>query len=126
VQPADKTLVNFDTIFYTEPRPVTLRLTILGQAVDVEATASGYLWVFGDGSTLSTTTPGSPYPAKTVVHRYLDAHLTVSPHVETTYTARFRVSGGAWQDIDDTVTTVGPGATLRIAEATPLLSGEHG
>ncbi len=33
VQPADKTLVNFDTNFYTEPRPVSLTLTLLGQRV---------------------------------------------------------------------------------------------
>jgi hypothetical protein len=84
-----------------------------------------YLWVFADGATLTTTTPGDPYPAKTVVHRYEDAHLTLHPHVETTYSARFRVGGGNWQDIEDTVTTVGPAATLRIAEAIPLLSGEH-
>lgn len=125
VQPDSKTLVNFDTIFYTDPEPVSLNLTILGQAVDVQATPSQYLWVFDDGTSATTTTPGAAYPAKTIVHRYADARVTVHPHVEVTYTAQFRVNGGAWQNIDETVTTVGPDATLRVAEATPLLSGEH-
>ena len=126
VQPEAKTLVNFDTIFYTESEPVDVDLTILGQAVDVVATPSRYRWVFGDGGSATTSVPGAPYPAKTIVHRYADAQVTVSPHVEVTYTARFRVNGGAWQDIDGTVTTVGPSTSLRVAEASPVLSGAHG
>jgi hypothetical protein len=56
------------------------------------------------------------------VHRYLDAGVSVHPHVEVTYTARFQVSGGDWQAVDGTVTTVGPESDLRIVEGTPLLS----
>ncbi len=52
--------------------------------------------------------------------------MTVHPSVETTYTARFRVEGGDWQDVGGTVTAAGPATVLRIAEATPLLSGERG
>ena len=125
IQPEAKTLVNFDTIFHTNPEEVSLNLTILGQEVDVIATPSSYRWIFGDGASAITGTPGEPYPAKDVVHRYSDARVTVHPHVEVTYAARFRVNGGAWQDIDETVTTVGPDATLRVAEAIPMLSREH-
>jgi hypothetical protein len=125
VQPRAKTLVNFDTIFYTEPRPVEVRLTILGQSVAVAATPARYTWFFGDGTTATTTTPGAPYPAKTIVHRYTDAQVTVHPHVEVTYAARFRVAGGDWRDIEGTVTTAGPETSLRVAEATGLLSGDH-
>jgi hypothetical protein len=46
--------------------------------------------------------------------------------VAVTYSARFRVDGGAWQDVDGTVTIDGPPASLRIAEATAVLSGNHG
>lgn len=125
VQPEDKTLVNFDTIFYTNPEPVDLHLTILGQDVHVIATPTTYHWVFGDGAASSTTTPGDPYPSKTITHQYTDAHVTVYPHVEVTYGARFQVGEGDWQDIDGTVTTIGPATDLRIAEAVPLLSGQH-
>ena len=125
VQPEAKTLVNFDTIFFTDAAPVDVDLTILGQAVEVVATPAEFRWMFGDGGSASTTTPGAPYPARTVTHRYLDAGVTVRPHVEVTYTARFRVGGGAWEQIDGTVTTVGPPTPLRVAEATPVLSGGH-
>ena len=125
VQPDTKTLVNFDTIFYTEPRPVDVRLTILGQSVEVVATPVRYSWDFGDGTSTTTSTPGDPYPAKTIVHRYTDARVTVAPHVEVTYGARFRVGGGGWQEVDGTVTTAGPATSLRVAEATGLLSGDH-
>lgn len=124
-QPEEKTLVNFDTIFFTEPRPVDLRLTILGQAVDVVATPTAYLWHFGDGTRTVTRTPGDPFPAKTITHRYERARVTVRPHVQVTYSARFRVGNGPWRDIDETVTTTGPGTDLRVAEATALLSGRH-
>ena len=122
VQPEGRTLVNFDTIFFTDPQPVDLDLTMLGQAVQVEASASRYRWVFGDGTTITTDSPGAPYPSKEVVHRYADADVTVRPHVETVYTARFRVNGGDWQEIGETVTTVGPATELRIVEGTPLLT----
>lgn len=125
VQPRDKTLVNFDTIFYTQPQPVDFDLTILGQAVGVEATAASYRWVFGDGSELTTQSPGGPFPDKTVTHRYADAQVTVLPHVEVTYSAAFQVNGGGWQDISETITTVGPSTELRVAEGDPLLSGDH-
>ena len=125
VQPADRTLVNLDTIFWTDPQPVDLQLTILGQAVDVVAAPTQYHWVFGDGASMTTSSPGAPYPDKSVTHRYPDAHVIVEPHVEVVYGARFRVGSGSWQDIDGTVTTVGPATPLRVAEATPLLSGDH-
>ena len=42
-----------------------------------------------------------------------------------TYAARFRVGNGAWQSIPDNVTIAGPAASLRISEATAVLSGEY-
>ena len=124
-QPADKTLVNFDTIFFTEPEPFARTITLLGQLVQVEATASSYAWHYGDGSSTSTATPGARYPAKDVIHRYEHAHVTVQPSVDVTYSARFRVGNGAWQTIPDTVTIAGPPTNLRISEATAVLSGDY-
>jgi len=105
---------------------VNVDLTILGQAVDVVATPVSYQWSFGDGTSLTTRDPGNPYPAKTITHRYMDARVTVQPSVATTYSAEFRVGGGAWQDIAETVTIPGPPTSLRVAEASAVLSGDHG
>ena len=124
-QPADKTLVNFATIFYTEPQPFTRSIRLLGQRVDVEATPASYTWHYGDGSASTTATPGAPYPAKDVTHSYTDAHVTVQTSVDVTYSARFRVGNGGWRDIPETVTISGPASALRVAEATAVLSGDY-
>lgn len=124
-QPTDKTLVNFATIFYAEPQPFARTVRLLGQRVDIEANATEYTWHHGDGTTTTTGTPGAPYPSKEITHNYTDAHVTVSPSVDVKYSARFRVNGGAWQDIDETVTIAGPASDLRISEATAVLSGSY-
>ncbi|WP_457109796.1 hypothetical protein [Marmoricola sp. URHA0025 HA25] len=122
-QPAEKTLINFDTIFYVDAQPLHRTLTLLGQQVDLQITPSTFRWVHGDGTTAETHTAGAPYPAKDVVHRYQQAHVTVNLHVEVVWTARWSLNRGPYQDVDGTVTTVGPDTPLRIAEATPALSG---
>jgi hypothetical protein len=124
-QPEDKTLVNFATIFYTNPQAFTRTVTLLGQPVQIHATPETFLWHFGDGSTSSTSTPGAPYPAKDVTHSYLDAHVTVQTSVDVTYSARFKVGVGSWQTIPGAVTIAGPTAPLRISEATAVLSGSY-
>jgi hypothetical protein len=122
-QPADRTLINFDTIFYVEAAPLHRTLTLLGQRVELEITPSTFRWVHGDGTTAVTRTPGAAYPAKDVVHRYQQAHVTVSQHVEVVWTARWSLNGGPLQDVEGTVTTVGPDTPLQVTEATPALSG---
>jgi hypothetical protein len=122
-QPADKTLINFDTIFYVEAKPLHRTLTLLGQRVQLEITPSTFRWVHGDGTTAVTHTAGAAYPAKEVVYRYQHAHTTVRQHVEIVWTARWSLNDGPFQDVDGTVTTVGPETPLRVAEATPALSG---
>jgi hypothetical protein len=124
-QPEGKTLVNFATIFYTVANPFATTVTLLGQNVDIAAVPSQYTWHYGDGASSTTTSPGAPYPAKDITYNYSDAHVTVRPRVDVTYTARFRVNGGAWQDIDDTVTIAGPEGSLRVSEAAPVLSGDY-
>ncbi len=124
-QPEDKTLVNFATIFYTEPEPFTRTVTLLGRQVRMQATPSSFTWHYGDGTSTTTSTPGAPYPAKDVTHEYRDAHATVRTSVDVTYTATFQVAGGPEQAIPGSVTISGPTAPLRISEATAVLSGDR-
>jgi hypothetical protein len=124
-QPEDKTLVNFATIFYTNPRSFTRTLTLLGRRVQIHATPGSFRWHYGDGSTASTSTPGAPYPRTDVTHEYADAHTTVETSVDVTYTARFRVGNGPWQTIPGAVTIAGPASPLRVSEATAVLSGDY-
>ncbi len=87
---------------------------------------SGHTWHHGDGATTTTSSPGAPYPATDITYRYARADTTVRPRVDVTYTARFRVNGGEWRDIDETVTIAGTEGSLRIAEAHATLSGDYG
>src|SRR5690606_9900087 len=71
VQPARaEHLVNMPAIVYTTPATQRFTTTLLGYPVEVEATAASYTWDFGDGTTLTTTSPGAPYPHHDVAHPY--------------------------------------------------------
>ncbi len=123
-QPEDKTLVNFETIFYTDAQPLTRTVTLLGQRVRLEIRPSRFEWIHGDGTAATTRTPGAPYPSKEVVHRYADAHRTVAHRVVVTWSAEYSLNGGPLRPVNGTVTTTGPSTPLRVAEASPALSGE--
>lgn len=122
VQPPNgRTLVNFDTNFFTlNTRPTTRVVTLLGQRVTIEATPARYVWHFGDTEELITTDPGAPYPDLRVTHRYRRVG-SLSPSVDTTYAGRYRVGNGAWQTIPDTLTVPGATVALEVLSATPHL-----
>ena len=55
VQPANgRTLVNFETNFFTDTAPFDRTVTLLGQQVDLHIVPSGFGWRFGDGDELAT------------------------------------------------------------------------
>jgi hypothetical protein len=123
VQPPNgRTLVNFDTNFYTETRAFDRTVTLLGQRVDLHIVPSAFGWRFGDGESLTTDQPGAAYPDLQVTHRYLRKGR-VSPSVDTTYTATFRVNGGRWRDVPGSVTIAGAPVGLEVLTATPTLIG---
>jgi hypothetical protein len=122
VQPKDRTLVNLDTIVYTDQSTVSARtVTLLGFPVVVEATPMSYRWNFGDGSpALVTTTPGKPYPSREITHKYMKK-ATVGLTLTTNYAARFNVAGTGWQYVDGTIPVTGPVTPLQVREAVPVL-----
>ena len=128
--PGGKTLVNFDTLFRTEAEPFTRTVRLVGHRVDLEITPSSFTWRHGDGTAQTTASPGRAFrrgvPMEEYVsHRYEDAHVTMRPAVDTTYSARFRVDGGPWRDVDGTVTISGSGVDLRVVEGRPTLVGAY-
>jgi hypothetical protein len=95
---------------------------LLGQRIELRITPNGFTWHFDDGESTTTTSPGSPYPGLEVTHDYLEA-TRVSPRVDTTYTAEFRVGGGSWQPVPGSVTIPGAAVRLEVVEASPILVG---
>ena len=123
VQPANgRTLVNFDTNFFTQTDEFDRTVTLLGQRVDLHIVPSAFGWRFGDGESVTTKEPGAPYPQLDVTHSYLTKGR-VAPSVDTTYTAQFRVNGGPWRDVPGSVTIPGAPVALRVLTATPTLVG---
>jgi hypothetical protein len=128
VTAAGYTLVNLETTFYTEPQTITRTLSIIGYTVDVEVTPSTFTWHWGDGESLTTDSPGAPYPSTDVTHTYLRHTQRGHPlelSVDVGYTARYRVDGGAWIDIPETITVTGPAASLPVRQASAVLVEGH-
>lgn len=123
IQPGGETLVNFDTIFYAQPQPFQRSVTLLGYDIDVTATPARFIWHHGDGSSHTTGIPGRPYPSKDVTYRYDKAANNLHPSVDVTYAVRFRVDGGAWQNLSETLLASGPTDELDVREAAPVLTG---
>lgn len=122
IQPGDETLVNVDTIFYADPQPFERSVTLLGFDVDLVAAPVSYQWVHGDGSVAATDRPGKPYPAMDVTHRYSSPADDVQARVDVTYQVRYRVDGGPWQTIGETLLATGPAAILDVKDAAPVLA----
>lgn len=122
IQPlGGRTLVNFETIFYTtNNKPSVRALTLIDQTVEIQATPTSYTWHFGDETSTTTSSAGKPHPYQDVVHTYTGLD-PVEPSVDTVYSGKFRVNGGPWENIEETVTVEGEAVDLEIMEATPEL-----
>ncbi|WP_460889013.1 hypothetical protein [Promicromonospora xylanilytica] len=119
VQPPNGwTLVNVDTIAFTDAQPRTMSTSLFGIPVQIRAVPSGYSWDFGDGSApLATTDPGAPYPAHTIAHAYVSkGAATIS--LTTTWRGQFRLAGEpTWHDVAGEATTASSSDSLEILEA---------
>ncbi len=124
--PGGRTLVNFETNFYTEAGEFMRTVRLLGRRVELRIWPVSFGWRFGDGETRRTTGPGARYPDLEVTHRYL-SRGRVSPSVDTTYAAQFRVGDGSWRAVNGSVTIPGTPEGLRVVTARPVLvgSGSH-
>ena len=126
------TLVNIETVLWvaTGPDRTLGTVTLLGHRVTLRAHLQQVHWDFGDQATDTTQSPGKPYshddPCRTAQcpnyfgHTYLrTGAVTIS--AQLTWTGQFRVDGGAWQDIQGTVTAPATNQPIRVREARGVL-----
>lgn len=78
--------------------------------IEVEITPAGYQWTFGDGAVLDTLSLGRPYPIESDIrHTYEQSSLiaggTFEVQLDITFSARYRVNGGAWLPLAPVVQT---------------------
>ncbi|MCW2736375.1 hypothetical protein [Nocardioides sp.] len=119
--PQGKTLVNFDTNFYTlDKKAISRDVTVAKQQVTIEAFPTTYTFRFGDDTFTQTASPGRPYPSLDVTHEYVKTGK-VSVSLDTTYSGRYRIGGGDWVSIEETITVAGAAQDLEVVEAIPQL-----
>jgi hypothetical protein len=69
-QPSTGAVVNVPVIYWSGiVTPAHFNLTLQGHVVEVNMHAS-FLWSWGDGTSLATTTTGAQFPAQSLVHTY--------------------------------------------------------
>jgi hypothetical protein len=125
--PNGKTLVGLETIFSTKVEPFTRTLTLLGQQVTLRIKPSSFLWHHGDGTSQTTDWAGKAWDHDSPdIDGYLTHTFehtgTVRPSVEVTWSAEYRVGGGAWQTVNGTVTRAGAPVPLQVLEGQPVLN----
>lgn len=115
LQPVQVALINIPVLFRAgQPRGVTLQARPLGVRIRISATPV-FTWYFGDGSTLSTRSPGGEYPDKSVGHTYRRPG-TVNATLTTTWRGTYTVGDDPEErDIPGAVTQAsGSAADLRV------------
>jgi hypothetical protein len=123
-QPPGAALVGLPVIFFTDsPTTQTFTVDIRGFAVVITARATSFAWTTGDGTTLTTTDPGAPYPDQTVTHDYAAGTYTAS--LTTTWGGTFTVDGGAAVDVPGTTTTDGVPTTFVVRQAHSVLTNPY-
>ena len=119
--PGGRTLVNFETNFYTlDKQPISQERTIAGRRVTIRAVPTTYTFHFGDETSMQTSSPGRPHPDLDVTHAY-EQTGKVAVRVDTTYSGEYRIGGGQWVAIAETLTVRGADQSLQIVEALPQL-----
>ncbi|MBB3676956.1 hypothetical protein [Modestobacter versicolor] len=123
-QPPGEALVGLPVIFFTDsPTAQTFTVDIRGFTVVITATATSYAWDTGDGTVLTTTDPGAPYPDQTITHDYSSGTYTAS--LTTTWGATYAVDGGVQADVPGTTTTQGAPVTFTVLQARTVLTDPY-
>jgi hypothetical protein len=130
--PGGATLVNIQTLLWAET-PVDQSLgtvTLLGHRVALRVRVARVDWDFGDGTGDTTTSPEPKYNPAAGCHTvdcpgYWGHVYTATGAVQisatVSWSGRYRVDGGAWLDIPDTVTGPAMTAALTVRQARGIL-----
>jgi len=124
IQPVGNvTLVNLPTFFEASwptagvaPEEIDTS-ALLGYRLEIQPVLQSLTYVYGDGSSSEPTQSlGGPHPTGDIRWTYRQAGQ-VDTRVDTTYGGRFRLEGGSWVTIPDTVTLQGTPVSLTVREA---------
>lgn len=133
IQPVGlKTLVNLPTFYELKWNPTGFEpgegdsTVLVGRQVEIEPVFVSATYIYGDGEASGPVKSfGGPHPDGDVIHTYRKK-MVAPVQINATYGGRFRVDGGAWIDIPDTVTIEGVPVNLTVAEAKARLYNNGG
>jgi len=119
----DITLVGLDTYYKVnwttqgfQPGEIE-PFTLLATPVEVRITLDHFTYFFGDGQDFGpTSNEGGVYPSGGITHQYPKAG-DYPARVDTTFGGEFRINGGPWAPIPDTVTVPGPATNVTAKTA---------
>ncbi len=90
----------------------TRTTTLLGRQIHMRPTLHHFNYDFGDGTQLTTSSPGGPYPTGDVQHPYPHSgHYPIQ--ATATYGGEYSVDGGSWFPIGTTVQIPGPAVPCK-------------
>ena len=102
-------------------------MRLLGRDVEIEATPESYCGTGVTGASRSRPpSPGAEHEdgePHEVFHVYTDAGVRVRPSVDVTYRGRYRIEGGQWFPIPETLTVTGDPVAIEVVSARVQLVG---
>ncbi|MGV1008809.1 MAG: hypothetical protein ACOYBY_09400 [Dermatophilaceae bacterium] len=94
---------------------------MLGYRVDIRPKAKGVMYHFGDESEFGPTPSlGGRWPDGPIRHQYRSTGA-VPVGVAVTWGADFRIDGGEWAEVPDSVTVTGPTTQVQVKQARAVL-----
>lgn len=104
LQPQSGALIHEPVIFWTDsPHNFKKSLYLLDVKIDLDLTVK-FLWLWGDGTTLGTTSLGAPFPAFEITHTYAQSGIN-RVSLSSNWSGRYRLDGGVWQQVPGVITT---------------------
>jgi hypothetical protein len=119
-----RSLVGLPTWFWYQGydgRPLSKTVSAFGVAVQVQAIPTSYRWDFGDGTRLTSSSLGRPYPARSpITHTYMTARAGVRVRCVFAFALRWRTGGGPWAPLPPLARTAA--TTLEVAESQTVIA----
>lgn len=121
VQPAGgEVLINKPVYFEATAQSQAVGATVLGRSVSVRAHPFAYTWDFGDGTILTTNSPGGSWPDGDVTHAYTRP-TRVAPTVTTAWNVSVSFDGQEWIAVPGEGRTTASAAPFTVIEAQSVL-----
>jgi hypothetical protein len=119
MQPNGWAIIGLDTNFYATIGSETEHGKLLGRQADVRFAPVGFNWVYGDGKSATSTTPGASWASQgiddfdpTDTSHVFEHKGNYTIHLDVIFSAEYRYAGGAWAGVIGTIAV--PSVPLKI------------